>query len=466
MGGGDYGGAEARGRAVILVPFPAQGHVTPMLHLARALARRGFAPTLALPDFFHGAAAPPLDPAVALAPLATGPPRGGGGEGFAGLVAAMEARAPAQLERLLLRRRGAGAGAGEEVACVVVDVLASWAVPIAARCGVPAAGFWPAMLASYRIVSAIPELLRKGFISDCGTPLQELHLPFLPKATAGDLPWLVGNSTSRKLRFAFWRRTLRRAQTLPHILVNSFDDAEPGSRDLPELTTSPPGPRILPIGPLTAHDEARPNYGLYQPDPTCVDWLDSKPAGSVIYVSFGSWVGPIGPDRVDALARGLDSTGRPFLWALKPEPAWRTGLPARFEERVAGRGKLVGWAPQEEVLGHPSVGCYLTHCGWNSTVEALKCAKRLLCYPISGDQFVNCEYIEGVWGIGLRVDTMDLGELRGCVEKVMGGREGEEMQRRVDELRREVLQGKTSVRAKNNLQLFVDSIKRTPRVQE
>nr|CAD1843625.1 unnamed protein product [Ananas comosus var. bracteatus] len=402
-------GAEARGRAVILVPFPAQGHVTPMLHLARALARRGFAPTLALPDFFQGAAAPPLDPAVALAPLATGPPHGGGGEGFAGLVAAMEARAPAQLERLLLLRRGAGAGAGagEEVACVVVDVLASWAVPVAARCGVPAAGFWPAMLASYRIVSAIPELLRKGFISDCGTPLQELHLPFLPKATADDLPWLVGNSTSRKLRFAFWCRTLRRAQTLRHILVNSFDEAEPRTHDLPELTTSPPRPRILPIGPLTAHNEARPNYGPYQPDPTCVDWLDSKPAGSVIYVSFGSWVGPIGPDRVDALARGLDSTGRPFLWALKPEPAWRTGLPARFEERVAGRGKLVGWAPQEEVLGTPP---------WAAILRTAV-----------GTQ---------------RVRTMDLGELRGCVEKVMGGREGEEMQRRVDELRREVLQGK------------------------
>lgn len=71
---------------------------------------------------------------------------------------------PEQLERMLLSTAGRG-----RVACLVVDVLASWAVPVAERCGVPAAGFWPAMLASYRAVAAIPELLRKGVISESGT---------------------------------------------------------------------------------------------------------------------------------------------------------------------------------------------------------------------------------------------------------------------------------------------------------
>ena len=92
-------------------------------------------------------------------------------------------------------------------------------------------------------------------------------------------------------------------------------------------------------------------------------------------------MGSIGPDKVRELALGLEATGRPFLWALKRDASWRAGLPDGFEDRVAGRGKLVDWAPQQDVLRHAAVGCYLTHCGWNSTLEAIQHGVRLLCYP-------------------------------------------------------------------------------------
>uniref|UniRef100_A0A453CGZ2 Glycosyltransferase N-terminal domain-containing protein n=1 Tax=Aegilops tauschii subsp. strangulata TaxID=200361 RepID=A0A453CGZ2_AEGTS len=152
--------------AVLLVPFPAQGHVTPMLRLARALAAHGVAVTVAVPDFIHrriaGTTAGSDDDGVALASIASGVADcGADPPGFAEFGHAMEHHMPAHLERLLARRR---------VACVVVDVLASWAVPVAERCGVPAAGFWPAMLASYRVVAAIPELMEEGLISESGTP--------------------------------------------------------------------------------------------------------------------------------------------------------------------------------------------------------------------------------------------------------------------------------------------------------
>ncbi|VAH49736.1 unnamed protein product [Triticum turgidum subsp. durum] len=153
--------------AVLLVPFPAQGHVTPMLRLARALAAHGAAVTVAVPDFIYrriaGTAAGSDEDGVALASIPSGVADVGDGDppGFADFGHAMEHHMPAHLERLLARRR---------VACVVVDVLASWAVPVAERCGVPAAGFWPAMLASYRVVAAIPELMEEGLISESGTP--------------------------------------------------------------------------------------------------------------------------------------------------------------------------------------------------------------------------------------------------------------------------------------------------------
>jgi hypothetical protein len=149
--------------AVVLVPFPAQGHVTPMLHLARALAARGVASTVAVPDFVHRRMGSCADVAAAGVGLASIPSGifddGGEPPGFASIAHAMEHHMPAHLERMLTRGHAA---------CVVVDVLASWAIPVASRCGVPAVGFWPAMLASFRVVAAIPELLRRRFISDSG----------------------------------------------------------------------------------------------------------------------------------------------------------------------------------------------------------------------------------------------------------------------------------------------------------
>uniref|UniRef100_A0ACD5USK9 Uncharacterized protein n=1 Tax=Avena sativa TaxID=4498 RepID=A0ACD5USK9_AVESA len=165
--------------AVVLVPFPAQGHVTPMLHLARALAAHGVLATVAVPDFIHrrlagtteNDAADAID-GVTLSSIPSGVADVVGGDppGFADFAHAMEHHMPAHLERLLTRT-------GCRVACVVVDVLASWAIPVAERCGVPAAGFWPAMLASYRVVAAIPELMAKGLISESGTPRSSPNQP-------------------------------------------------------------------------------------------------------------------------------------------------------------------------------------------------------------------------------------------------------------------------------------------------
>jgi len=159
-------------RAIVFVPFPAQGHITPMLHLARALADRGgIAATVAVPDFVHRRmgqteTGDACSAELALVPIPSGVPDDGGDDeppGFATIVHAMEHHMPAHLERMLVK-------AGVPCSCLVVDVLASWAVPVAARCGVPAVGFWPVMFASYRIVAAIPELISKGFISGSGMP--------------------------------------------------------------------------------------------------------------------------------------------------------------------------------------------------------------------------------------------------------------------------------------------------------
>jgi hypothetical protein len=150
-----------------------------------------------------------------------------------------------------------------------------------------------------------------------------------------------------------------RARRLPTILVNSFP-GEGASSDS-DRYDPPPGQRILHVGPLfnsnsNSNSTAAAACTMWQADSTCMDWLDRQSPGSVVYVSFGSWVAPIGPDKIAEFALGLQAAGRPFLWVLKNHPSWRAGLPDGFVvETVAGggtAGKVVPWAPQEEVLHH------------------------------------------------------------------------------------------------------------------
>ncbi|GJN02296.1 hypothetical protein PR202_ga19630 [Eleusine coracana subsp. coracana] len=483
--------------SLLLVPFPAQGHVTPMLHLARALAAHGggggVAATVAVPDFIHRRIVA-SDDGVALACIPSGVAEDGGGGGdppaFATIAHAMEHHMPAQLERVLLARRR------PRFACVIVDVLASWAVPVAERCGVPVAGFWPAMLACYRVVAAIPELIKKGLISESGTPISSNEqdeeedlvirgLEILPEQVelrTKDLPWLVGDKATQASRFAFWLQTLRRARSFRWVLVNSFhgedDDNGRADDDVHRKQPAKQSPRVLLVRPAllvpgnnvaerTKPQQQQPcssgksnSPSMWRADASCIGWLDAQRAGSVVYVSFGSWVGPIGPDKVRELALGLEASGRPFLWALKRDAAWRSGLPDGFAEREKGRGKVVDWAPQEDVLRHPAVGCYLTHCGWNSTVEAIQHGVRLLCCPVAGDQFINCAYITGLWGIGRKLHSVSRDHVKAGIERVMDGEEGTRLEENVTALREKVVTAEARCTAEKNVTSFVDEIKR------
>ncbi|CAM0945125.1 unnamed protein product [Alopecurus aequalis] len=460
--------------AVVLVPFPAQGHVTPMLHLACALAARGIAATVAVPDFVHRRMGSYASSGVELASIPSGiADNDGEPPGFASIAHAMEHYMPAHLELMLTRGHAA---------CVVVDVLASWAIPVASRRGLPSVGFWPAMLASFRVVAAIPELLRQGFISDSGIPVLTegftkdqanadlrvaTNLQILPEnlqmGTKELLPWLVGCAASQKSRFAFWLQILQRAKSLRCLLANSF----PGENSDQLQLHASQGLQILQVGPLSAdgllenlHKLPAKNPSMWQADESCMDWLDQQLPGSVIYVSFGSWVAPIGPDEISELALGLEATGRPFLWVLKNVPSWRAGLPAGYLETVAGRGKVVAWAPQGGVLAHEAVGCYLTHCGWNSTLEAIQHRVRLLCFPVSGDQFINSAFIVKMWEIGIRLPSTGRTDVKDCIERIMEGDDGRRLQEKMNGLRERVIAGEARSVSTRNLEAFVHGIKR------
>lgn len=141
-----------------------------------------------------------------------------------------------------------------------------------------------------------------------------------------------------------------------------------------------------------------------------MDWLDKQPAGSVIYIAFGS-IAFLGPQQVEELALALEAVACPFLWVSRSDfiQGPSSPFPNGFIERVADKGKFVKWASQEKVLAHPAVACFISHCGWNSTIEGLCFRVPFLCWPYFCDQFHNRNYICDVWKIGLELDRNENG---------------------------------------------------------
>lgn len=143
----------------------------------------------------------------------------------------------------------------------------------------------------------------------------------------------------------------------------------------------------------------------------------------------------MGRAQVGEFARGLAAAGAPFLWVIRPDMVRGAGdgdgeplLPEGFEEEVVAsgseRGLMVGWCDQEAVLGHRATGAFLSHCGWNSTVESLAAGVPMLCWPFFSEQVTNCRYACEEWGVGVEM-ARDAGrrEVEAAVREVMGGGE-------------------------------------------
>uniref|UniRef100_A0A7N2MPR3 UDP-glycosyltransferase n=1 Tax=Quercus lobata TaxID=97700 RepID=A0A7N2MPR3_QUELO len=138
--------------------------------------------------------------------------------------------------------------------------------------------------------------------------------------------------------------------------------------------------------------------------------LDKQAMGSVIYVAFGSRA-TFSQQQFDELTLGLELISQPFLWVVRSDVIG--GLNSEFLDgfrmRIVDRGKIVEWAPQEKVLAHPSIACFLSHCGWNSTLEGISMGVPFLCWPYYGDQFHNKSYICDVWKVGLGLNPDENG---------------------------------------------------------
>ena len=239
------------------------------------------------------------------------------------------------------------------------------------------------------------------------------------------------------------------------VVINTFEELEPEYvQGVKELRNG----KLWCIGPVSLCNRAKSDkfergnkasIGEEQ----CLNWLDSHEPNSVLYACLGSLCNLI-PAQLIELGLGLEASDKPFIWVIRERnltlelEEWISGY--GFEERVKGRGLLIrGWAPQVLILSHQAVGGFLTHCGWNSSFEAVCAGMPVATWPLFAEQFTNEKMLVDVLGIGVRVGvqkTVNWGEeeeigvlvkseaVQGAVDELLGGAEREERRNRAKKL--------------------------------
>ncbi|XP_027070222.1 zeatin O-xylosyltransferase-like [Coffea arabica] len=181
----------------------------------------------------------------------------------------------------------------------------------------------------------------------------------------------------------------------------------------------------------------------------CLEWLDKQAPKSVIFVSFGSTTS-LSDEEVEQIAIGLERSGQKFMWVLRDADTGdvsigegrKAQLPEGYEERVDGRGFILReWAPQLEILGHPSTGGFMSHCGWNSCVESISMGVPMAAWPMHSDQPRNAILVTKILKTGLMVgdlahqdESFKAEVVEDAVKRLMNSTEGQEMRKRAEEL--------------------------------
>ncbi|GJM99740.1 hypothetical protein PR202_ga16869 [Eleusine coracana subsp. coracana] len=434
-------------QTVVLYPIPFVGHVLPMLQLAKVFLRHGYNITMVLvelpvgsPDFGAGV----TDRIRALNKSIS----------FHVLPAVSydhteNSSKPPLLVLLQLMRRYNDALQAflcsiprRRLHSLVTCMFSAHAADVAAKLRVPVYTFFASSASLLAVVAQLPPLLagRKTGLKDLGEePMEFLGVPPFPASHL--MPSFLLDPEDDMFRTMI--SVLKRCTGTDGILVNTFQSLE--SRAVQTLSRDDlqcvPG-RVLPpvycVGPLVSEGACCILEEGGADRHECLTWLDAQPELSVVFICFGS-LGLISAEQLREIAIGLGKPGQRFLWSVRKPVGTDDSrnldafLPKGFLEQTKDRGFVVeSWIPQADVLQHPSTGAFLTHCGWNSTLEAITNGVPLLCWPLYAEQKFNKVLITDVMGIGVEMEGYRTGfinakEVEGKVRLVIESREGKEL---------------------------------------
>lgn len=346
---------------------------------------------------------------------------------------------------------------GESIVCLIADPMWSFAGSVASSFSLPRIVLRCDSIFTFLVHHSLPSLQEKGYY-----PLQETKLdepvPDLPPLKVQDLPLEVGHDLVADI--------VKETKTSQGIICNTFEELEgPYITRAHQVLPIP----IFPIGPIHKYSQ-QSLVSIWTQDPTSISWLNTQAPKSVIYVSFGS-IAAVSKDDFIEMAYGLANSKRPFLWVVRDQLIEGSNendplplpLPQAYLDNVGQRGHIVNWAPQQEVLAHPAVGCFWTHSGWNSIMESISEGVPMLCLPCFADQTMNTRHISDNWEIGLQLKKgTKRQDIERAIRTLMVEEEGEAMKNRITALKEKatlcLMEGGSSYKSLESLTSYLLSL--------
>ncbi|XP_047073862.1 UDP-glycosyltransferase 88B1-like [Lolium rigidum] len=395
-------------RRVVIVLGQSKSHLIPMLEFAAICLHGGLEVTVVVPDPTLTAPAfrstlcryasrlPSLSIHSLPPPPSDHQPLEAAVHPFIRMLAATRSQAPGLRDFLL------SLPAVHALVADMLDVVS--AVDVAAEVGVPGYLFFSTGVATLSVFLGLPSFCSTrsgaGELKDLGDA--PVSFPGVPPMPASHLVDAVLDSGTDL--YAASLDVFGRMAAASGILVNTFEALESlavaALRD-PDRATPP----VYCVGPVAAEAEERRH--------PCLRWLDAQTKRSVVFLCFGSRC-TVSLEQIGEMAEGLERSGHRFLWVLRAPPGSAAGepdaalslLPEGFLARTAGRVLVVtasSLVPQVEVLRHASTGAFLSHCGWNSTMEAVGAGVPMVCWPLVAEQWMNKMYIVEELKVGVEV---------------------------------------------------------------
>ncbi|KAA8538101.1 hypothetical protein F0562_027709 [Nyssa sinensis] len=440
----------------LCIPYPAQGHINPMLKLAKLLNYRGFHITFVNSEFNHKRLLKSRGPdslngtssfQFETIPDGLPPSDAEATQDIPSLCKSFTEHGLAPFKDLLCKvNDDASSSNAPPITCIISDGVMSFTLAAAQELGIPEVLFWTTSACGFMGYVQYPILIEKGLI-----PLKDESymtngyldkvidwIPSMKGIRLKDFPSFVRTTDPDDFMVKFVLGEVERAKKASAIILNTFEELE---GDVVNALSSMLPP-VYTIGPLhlilnQVDDSSLKSIGsnLWKEEPECLEWLDSKEPNSVVYVNFGS-ITVMTPDQLVEFAWGLANSNQSFLWIIRPDLV--TGdsaiLPPELVRETKERGLLASWCTQEEVLSHPSIGGFLTHSGWNSTLESICGGVPMICWPFFAEQQTNCWYSCSQWGIGMEINSdVKRDEVESLVKDLMVGEKGEEKKKKAME---------------------------------
>ncbi|KAM7479791.1 hypothetical protein LguiA_028004 [Lonicera macranthoides] len=401
------------GSHILVFPFPTAGHIIPLLDLTNLFLTRGLTVTIIVTPTHLSL----LDPLLSLHSSSLHP-----------FLLEIPERPPTFIARM----RALGKLSDPIVqwfqshpsppVAIISDFFLGWTNQLASNLGVSRVLFSPSGAMALSVFNCTWRDLPKN-----GDPAnEEFSISFSEIPNSPVYPrWQVTHLPSQFIEgdpdWEFFRNGLVDNMASWGFVFNSFTELEGVYLDHVKKTAA--HDRVWAVGPLLPSDVEPATRGgsSVVPPHEVMTWLDAKADGSVVYVCFGSRA-TLTRDQMNALAVALECSGVHFILCVKAVDEGQVDeIPDGFDDRVIGRGFIIrGWAPQVAILRHQAVSVFLTHCGWNSVLEAIAAGVMMLTWPTGADQFSNAKLLIDQLGIAAQAceggkstvpDSAKLGEL-------------------------------------------------------